>query len=76
MKIQLFGNSEQLPQMAELFQSGRTNVVEHIKNNYSDGKPEEKATCREFRQVRMGEQERFSYSEIPNNCLGRENLPG
>lgn len=39
-------------QMAELFQSSRTNVVEHIKNIYSDGELEEKATCREFRQVR------------------------
>lgn len=40
-------------QMAELFQTSRTNVVEHIKNIYNEGELDEKATCREFRQVRM-----------------------
>lgn len=40
-------------QMAELFQTSRTNVVEHIKNIYADGELEEKATCQNFRQVRM-----------------------
>ena len=39
-------------QMAELFQSSRTNVVEHIKNIYADRELEKKATCRNFRQVR------------------------
>lgn len=40
-------------QMAELFQTSRTNVIEHIKNIYADGELEEKATCQNFRQVRM-----------------------
>ena len=38
-------------QIAELFQSSRTNVVEHIKNIYSEGELNELATCRKFRQV-------------------------
>ena len=40
-------------QMAELFQTSRTNVVEHIKNIYADGELEESATCQKFRQVRI-----------------------
>lgn len=39
-------------QMAELFQTSRTNVVEHIKHIYAEGELEEKSTCRNFRQVR------------------------
>jgi hypothetical protein len=38
-------------QIAELFQSSRTNVVEHIKNIYTEGELSETATCRHFRQV-------------------------
>ena len=38
-------------QMAELFQSSRTNVVEHIKHIYEEGELDEAATCRKFRQV-------------------------
>lgn len=38
-------------QIAELFQSSRTNVVEHIKNIYTEGELSETATCRNFRQV-------------------------
>lgn len=40
-------------QMAELFQSSRSNVVEHIGNIYAEGELEEEATCREFRQVAL-----------------------
>ena len=40
-------------QMAELFQTSRTNVVDHIKNIYEDGELDENSTCRKFRQVRM-----------------------
>ena len=40
-------------QMAELFQTSRTNVVEHIKNIYKEGELDENSTCRNFRQVRM-----------------------
>ncbi len=38
-------------QMAELFQTSRTNVVEHIRNIYSEGELDQNSTCREFRQV-------------------------
>ena len=38
-------------QMAELFQSSRTNVVEHIKHIYEEGELNEYSTCRKFRQV-------------------------
>ncbi|WP_425538956.1 virulence RhuM family protein [Microaceticoccus formicicus] len=38
--------------MAELFQTSRTNVVEHIGNIYSEGELDRNSTCREFRQVR------------------------
>ena len=40
-------------QMTELFQSSRTNIVEHIKHIYEEGELSEEATCRKFRQVRM-----------------------
>ena len=40
-------------QMADLFGSSRTNVVEHIKHVYEDEELNEKATCRKFRQVRQ-----------------------
>ena len=39
-------------QMAELFQSSRTNIVEHIRNIYEEGELDEDSTCRNFRQVR------------------------
>ena len=38
-------------QMAELYQSSRTNVVEHIKNIYEEGELGKNSTCRNFRQV-------------------------
>ena len=40
-------------QMAELFQTSRTNVVEHIRHIYEEGELSEEATCRDFRQVRQ-----------------------
>ena len=39
-------------QIADLFQSSRTNVVEHIMHIYEDEELEENSTCRKFRQVR------------------------
>mgnify|MGYP006323626651 FL=1 len=39
-------------QMSELFQTSRTNVVEHIKHIFEEGELEEVSTCRNFRQVR------------------------
>lgn len=38
-------------QMADLFQSSRTNIVEHIKHIYEEGELSEQSTCRKFRQV-------------------------
>jgi prophage maintenance system killer protein len=38
-------------QIALLFDSSRTNVVEHINHIYEDVEVEEQATCRNFRQV-------------------------
>jgi hypothetical protein len=39
-------------QIADLFQTSRTNVVEHIRHVYDEGELDEAATCRNFRQVR------------------------
>ena len=39
-------------QMADLFQTSRTNVVEHIKHIYDERELDENSTCRKFRQVR------------------------
>lgn len=39
-------------QLADLFQTSRTNVVEHIANIYAEGEMNQETTCREFRQVR------------------------
>lgn len=38
-------------QMAELFQSSRTNIVEHIQHIYEEGELDENSTCRKFRTV-------------------------
>lgn len=39
-------------QIAELFQTSRTNVVEHIRHIYDESDLDEAATCRNRRQVR------------------------
>ncbi len=45
-------------QMADLFQTSRTNIVEHIKHIYDERELDEMSTCRNFRQVRKeGERE-------------------
>lgn len=51
-------------QMAELYQSSRSNVVEHIQHIYEDGELDEESTCRKFRQVRQ-EGSRQVTREIP-----------
>ena len=51
-------------QMCELYQTSRTNVVEHIKHIYEEGELNEEATCRKFRQVRQ-EGGRIVNREIP-----------
>ena len=40
-------------QMAQLFKSSRTNVLEHIQHIYEDEELGKEATCRNFRQVRQ-----------------------
>ena len=55
-------------QMAELFQSSRTNIVEHIKHIYEEGELDEVSTCRNFRQVRQ-EGSRTVEREIPHYNL-------
>ncbi len=51
-------------QMAELFQTSRTNVVDHIKNIYEEVELDENSTCRKFRQVRM------EGKHNPSNSIG------
>lgn len=51
-------------QMAELFKTSRTNVVDHISNIYAEGELDENSTCRRFRQVRM-EGKRQVTRELP-----------
>lgn len=55
-------------QMAELFQSSRTNIVEHIRHIYEEGELDEASTCRNFRQVRMEGSRRVA-REIPHYNL-------
>ena len=38
--------------MAELFDTSRTNIVEHLGNIYDEGELDKNSTCRDFRQVR------------------------
>ena len=40
-------------QMAELYQSSRTNVVEHIQHIYEEGELDKNSTCQNFRQVQL-----------------------
>ena len=51
-------------QMALLFQTSRTNIVEHIKHIYEEGELEQLSTCRNFRQVQI-EGNRKVEREIP-----------
>lgn len=40
-------------QMAELFHTSRSNIVEHVGHIYEEGELDEVSTCRKFRQVRI-----------------------
>lgn len=51
-------------QMAQLFQSSRTNIVEHIKHIYDVFELRESSTCRKFRQVQK-EGRRIVSRKIP-----------
>lgn len=55
-------------QMSELFQTSRTNVVEHIKHIYEEGELDEISTSRNFRQVRK-EGNREVTRQIPHYNL-------
>jgi hypothetical protein len=54
IEVKFTGDSVWLTQqqMADLYQTSRTNVVEHIQNIYNEGELSPEATCRNFRQVR------------------------
>lgn len=51
-------------QMADLYQTTRPNIVQHIRNIYADGELEELATCKNFLQVRQEGNRKVS-REIP-----------
>ncbi|WCC79710.1 RhuM family protein [Cutibacterium equinum] len=51
-------------QIAELFQTSRENIVEHIRNIYAEGELSKETTCRNFRQVRL-EGRRQVAREVP-----------
>lgn len=55
-------------QMADLFQTSRTNIVEHIQHIYEERELDEISTCRKFRQVRT-EGTRQVSREIPHYNL-------
>ena len=55
-------------QMSELFQTSRTNIVEHIKHIYEEGELDGISTCRNFRQVRK-EGNREVTRQIPHYNL-------
>lgn len=54
IEVHLDGDTAWLSQqqIADLFQTSRTNIVEHIRNVYNEGESSDVATCRNFRQVR------------------------
>lgn len=70
LEVRLDGDTVWLTQqqLADLLQTSRTNVVEHIQNIFSEGELVEEATCREFRQVRLEGQREVSRS-IPHYNL-------
>lgn len=55
IEVRLTGETVWLSQqqLAELYQSSRTNIVEHIKHIYEEGELDESATSRNFRHVRI-----------------------
>ena len=55
-------------QIAELFGTSRTSIVEHIKHIYAEGELVAESTCRNFRQVRF-EGERQVTRTIPHYDL-------
>ncbi len=66
IEVKFTGDTVWLSQhlMSELYQTSRSNVVEHIQHIYDDGELDENSTCRKFRQVRQ-EGNRQVSREIP-----------
>ena len=56
-------------QLTGLYQTSRTNVVEHIKHIFEEGELNEESTCRKFRQVQI-EGNRSVIRETPFYNLG------
>ena len=54
-------------QMALLFQTSRTNIVEHIKHIYEEGELEQLSTCRNFRQVQTEGNREVSREQVYYN---------
>lgn len=54
--------------------TARTNVVEHISHIYEEGELDERATCRNFRQVRFEGSREVSRS-LPHYNRGTARLP-
>ncbi len=52
-------------QMADLFKTSRTNIVEHIRNIYDEGELDIQSTCRNFRQVQW-EGDREVSRDVPH----------
>ena len=52
-------------QMSKLFQTSRSNVVEHIRHIYEEGELDEVSTCRKFRQQVREEGNRKVARELP-----------
>ena len=49
-------------QMVLLFQTSRSNIVEHIRNIYAEKELDESSTCRKIRQVRIEGNRRMARS--------------
>lgn len=55
IEVRLTGETVWLSQqqLADLYQSSRTNILEHIKHIYNEGELDESSTCRNYRHVRI-----------------------
>ncbi|WP_208085305.1 hypothetical protein [Brevibacterium atlanticum] len=55
IEVRLTGETVWLTQqqIAELFETSRENIAMHLRNVFSEGELDEKATCKDFLQVRQ-----------------------
>lgn len=56
-------------QMAILFNSSRTNIIEHIKNIYSEGELDKVSTCQNFRQVQKESKNGIIFRKWANKII-------